>query len=78
MIGGKFAPVIIMNSEYIDMDTTITIFNTAVTETVGEILGKHCQKKKPGSIQKFLICATEGENCRRNDLNLKDLRNVRK
>ena len=25
----------------------ITTFNTAVTETTSEILGKHCQKKKP-------------------------------
>ena len=47
MIGGKFAPLTIMNSEDTDMDTMITTFNTAVTETVGEILGKHRQKKKP-------------------------------
>ena len=38
MIGGKFAPLTIMNNE----DT----FNTAVTETASEILGKHRQKKK--------------------------------
>ena len=29
-----------------DMDSMITTFNTAVTETASEILGKHCQKKK--------------------------------
>ena len=29
------------------MDSMITIFNTAVTETATEILGKHSQKKKP-------------------------------
>ena len=28
------------------MDSVITIFNTAVTETASEILGKHRQKKK--------------------------------
>ena len=78
MIGGKFAHLTIMNNEDTYMDSVITTFNTAVTETASEILGKHCQKKKPGSIQKFLICATEGENCRRNDLNLKDLRNTGK
>ena len=47
-----------------------TTFNTAVTETASEILGKHRQKKKNkktkqkqknGSLQKFLICATGGE-----------------
>ena len=47
VIGGKFAPVTIMNNEDTDMDSMITTFNTAVTETASEILGKHCQKKKP-------------------------------
>ena len=45
MIGGKFAPLTIMNNEDIDMDSMITTFNTAVTETASEILGKHRQKK---------------------------------
>ena len=63
MTGGKFAPLTIMNNEDTDLDSMITTFNTAVTETASEILGKHRQKKKkPGSLQKFLICATEGEN----------------
>ena len=60
MIGGKFAPLTIMNKEDTDMESMITIFNTAVTKSAGEILGKHRQKKNPGSLQKFLICATKG------------------
>ena len=47
MIGGKFASLTIMNNEDPDMDSIITTFNTAVTETASEILGKHRQKKKP-------------------------------
>ena len=47
MTDGKFAPTTIMNNEDTDMDAMITTFNTAVTETATEILGKHCQKKKP-------------------------------
>ena len=47
MTSGKFAPLTIMNNEGTDMDSMITTFNTAVTETATEILGKHCQKKKP-------------------------------
>ena len=39
-IGGKFAPLTIMNSEDTDMDTMISTFNTALTETASEILGK--------------------------------------
>ena len=34
-------------SEDTDIDSMITTFNTAVTETASEILGKHRQKKKP-------------------------------
>ena len=65
MKGGKVASLTIMSNEDTDMDSMITTFNTAVTETASEILGKHRQKKKqnkPGSLQKFLICATKGEN----------------
>ena len=45
--GGKSAPFTIMNNEDADMDSMITTFKTAVTETASEILGKHRQKKKP-------------------------------
>ena len=61
-LGGKFAPLTIMNHEDADMDSMITTFNIALIETASEILGKHCQMKNPGSLQKFLICATKGEN----------------
>ena len=47
MIGGRFAPLTIMSNDDTDIDSMITTFNTAVTETASEILGKHRQKKKP-------------------------------
>ena len=47
MIGGRYAPLTIMSNEDTDIDSMITTFNTAVTETASEILGKHRQKKKP-------------------------------
>ena len=46
MIGGKFAPLTIMNNEDTDLDSMVTTFNTAVTETASRIVGKHRQKKK--------------------------------
>ena len=46
MIGGKFAPLTIMSNEDTDLDSVITTFNTAVTETASEIIDKHHQKKK--------------------------------
>ena len=46
MIGGRFAPLTTMSNEDTDIDSMITTFNTAVTETASEILGKQPQKKK--------------------------------
>uniref|UniRef100_UPI0025DCD21A hypothetical protein n=1 Tax=Thiolapillus sp. TaxID=2017437 RepID=UPI0025DCD21A len=36
-----------MSNDDTDIDSMITTFNTAVTETASEILSKHRQKKKP-------------------------------
>ena len=47
MRSGRFAPLTIMSNEDTDIDSMITTFNTAVTDTASEILGKHRQKKKP-------------------------------
>ena len=46
-IGGKFAPLIGLSDEDMDMDTTITTYNTAVTDAASEILGKERRRKKP-------------------------------
>ena len=46
-IGGKFAPLIGLSDEDMDIDTMITTYNTAVTDTASEILGKECRRKKP-------------------------------
>ena len=46
MIGGTLAPLTIMSNADTDIDSMITTFNTAVTETASEILDKHRQKKK--------------------------------
>ena len=46
MIGGNFAPLTIIDNNDAGMDSMINPFNTAVTETAREILGKYRQKKK--------------------------------
>ena len=69
MIGGRFAPLTIMSNADTDIDSMITTFNTAVTETASESLGKHRQKKK------LWITAEILDLC---DKSLKDLRNTRK
>ena len=44
---GKFAPLIGLSDEDMDMDTMITTYNTAVTDAASEILGKERCRKKP-------------------------------
>ena len=46
-IGGKFAPLIGLSDEDMDMDTMITTYNTAVTDAASERLGKERRRKKP-------------------------------
>ncbi|XP_071487324.1 uncharacterized protein [Diadema antillarum] len=48
-IGGKFAPLLLLDADGTDADTRtfIDTFNTAVTETANEVLGKKRTTKKP-------------------------------
>ena len=46
-IGGKFAPLNGLSDEDMDIDTMITTYNTAVTDTASEILGKERRRKNP-------------------------------
>ena len=46
-----------MSSKDTDTESMNNTLNTAVTETASELPGKHRQKKKkPRSLQKYLIC----------------------
>ena len=46
-IGRKFASVIRLSDEDMDIDTMITTYNTAVTDAASEILWKERRMKKP-------------------------------
>ena len=46
-IGGKFAPLIGLGDEDVDINTMITTYNTAVTDAASEILGNERRRKKP-------------------------------
>ena len=78
MIGGTFAPLTIMSNEDTNIELMITTFNTAVTETASEILGKHHQKKKPWITAEILDLCDKRRELRKKGLSLKDLRNTRK
>ena len=53
-VGGKFAPLINLRDDDIDIYSMITTYNTAVTHTASEILGKECHRKKPWVIRNVL------------------------
>ena len=46
-IGGRFAPLATLVDEDADLDSMVTHFNKAVTDTAAELLGKQCWKRKP-------------------------------
>ena len=54
------------SNEDIDIDSMITTFNTAVTETDSDILGKNRQKKKP--LVTAEILETNGKKMRKKRL----------
>ena len=47
MIGGKFAPLTLLDADDVNMDDLINKFNVAVTETANETLGKYRYQKQP-------------------------------
>ena len=46
-IDGKFASLIGLSDEDMDIDTMTTTYNTAVTDAASEILGKERRRKTP-------------------------------
>ena len=46
-IGGKFAPLISLGDQAMDINTMITTYNKALTDAASEILGKEHRRKKP-------------------------------
>ena len=46
LIGGKFAPLTLLDADDTEMDTLVNTFNKAMTETAREILGKRRAVKR--------------------------------
>ena len=59
-IGGKFAPLIGLSDEDMDMDTMITTYNTAVTDAA-RYLGRSAAGKSHGSQKMFSTSVMKGE-----------------
>ena len=59
-IGGKFAPLISLRDDDIDLDGIITAYNKAVTDTASKILGKEFGRKKPWITRDVLTSVMRG------------------
>ena len=77
-IGGKFAPLIGLSDEDMDMDTMITTYNTAVTDAASEILGKERRRKKPWVTKDVLDLCDEGRDLKKKRYEQKEQKNTRK
>ena len=64
--GGKFAPLIGLCDEDMDMDTMITTYNTAVTDAASEILAKERSRKKPWVTKDVLDLCDETRDLKKN------------
>ena len=58
-IGGKFAPLMLLDTDKTCTDTLIDTFNAAVIETAGEVLGKKRISKKHWVTQDLLKLCDE-------------------
>ena len=61
-IGGKLAPLLALENQDTEINALINSFNTTVTETVNNILGKHRPEKKPWVMDNILkLCDKQRE-----------------
>ena len=74
----KFASLIGLSDEDMDMDTMITTYNTAVTDAASEILGKERRRKKPWVTKDVLDLCDENRDLRRSGTKQKEQKNTGK
>ena len=61
-IGGKFAPLLVLDNQDTEINALINNFSKAVTETVNNILVKHRTAKKPWVTDNILKLCENAEN----------------
>ena len=76
--GGKFAPLIGLRDEDMNINAMITTYNTAVTDASSEILGKEHRRKKPWVTKDVLDPCDERRDFKKKGMNQKELKNTGK
>ena len=71
-IGGKLAPLATLVNEDADLDSIVTHFNKAITNTAAELLGKQPGRGSPGLPLRSLIFVTKDETWRKGEASQKE------
>ena len=78
-IGGRFAPLATLVDEDADLDSMVTHFNKAVTDTAAELLGKQRRKRKPPGLPlRSLIYVTKDETWRKREASQKEPKTIQR
>ena len=64
-IGGRFAPFVTLVDEDADLDSMVTHFNKALTDTAAEVLGKQRRKRKPWVTPEILDLCDQGRDLKK-------------
>ena len=62
----------------IDINSMITPYNIAVTDTTSEILGKECRRKEPRVTRDVLDLFDEGRDLKKSGIKKKERKNTEK
>ena len=77
-IGGRFAPLATLVDEDADLDSMVTHFNKAVTDTAAELLGKQCRKRKPWVTPEILDLCDQRRDLKKKERRAKDYREIKR
>ena len=77
-IVGKFAPLIGMRDEDMDINTMVTTYNTAVIEAACEILGKERRRRKPWVTRDVLDLCDERRDSKKKQYEVEEAKEYRK
>ena len=64
-IGGRFAHLATLGDEDADLDSMVTYFNKAVTDTAAELLSKQRRKRKPWVTREVLDLCDQGRDLKK-------------
>ena len=75
-IGGRFAPLAILGDENDDLDSIVSNFNKAVTDTAAEHLGEQRRKRKPWVTPEILDLYDQRRDLKKREASQKEPKDI--